>query len=159
MEIELLIIAGVGFFQGCIKGYNKLKYNTEKRKLKKKLKKSILQNDKKLIKKYIIKLKDFDKKYQKNKLEKVLEKIIRNNKNINEDNLFSLMDNFDFIETIFQDEILDNDENFNETVNDKLKFLEKKRKEILIRQNNMKQQIFLKNEKMKNKDKKRGKLG
>ena len=158
MDIELIVLGVSAFFYGVVKTNNKIKYLIQKKKLKKKLNKAILQNDKKLIKKYIIKLKDFDKKYQKNKLEKILEKIIRNNQNINEDNLFSLMNNFDFIDVIYNNEVLDNDENFNETIDEKLKFLEKKRKEILIRQNNMKQQIFLKNEKMKN-NKKRGKLG
>lgn len=161
MEIEFItIISTIGMFL-ISKSYKKIKYLKEKKKLKNKLIKAIQENNKKNIKKYIIKFKDFDKKYNKRKLLKCLEYCCRIINDLDEPNIFSLMNNFDLLNIIYKNEKEDDDINIHENLNQKLKILEKKRKEILIRSNHIQAHQIIKSNKInKNiKKKKGGKLG
>jgi hypothetical protein len=161
MEIEVITLVAGAVIIVVDKIIKKIRYNKEKRKLKKKLIKSIQENDKNKIKKYVIKLKDFDTRFNKKKLLKYLELSNRNINGLNQENIYSLLNDFSFLDMIYEseeDEInIDNSNNLNE----KLKELEKKRKEILIRNNQLQAKALFKNNKMlKNmgKKKKKGKL-
>ena len=160
LTIEAItLVAGAGIFVGE-KIYKKCKYIKKKRNLKNKLFKSVKENNKCDIKKYIIKLKDFDKKYQKNKLLKFLEYCCRTINGLNEDNVYSLVEDFYFINMIYENEKEELEIEITDNLDMKLKQLEKKRKEIVIRANRIKGQAVLKSNKMNRNKKKRqrGKL-
>jgi hypothetical protein len=140
------------------KSYKQIKYIKHKRILKKKLIKSINENNKTNIRKYIIEFKDFDKKYTKNKLLKTLEHCIRTIDDLNHENVYSLIEDFNFIDMIYNSEKEELEMEMSNNLDDKLKQLEKKRKEILIRANQIKSQHHLKNNKMSKNKKKKGKL-
>ena len=161
MEIEAITIlagAGIILFE---RTYKKIKYNIIKRNLKKKIIKSIRENDKNNIKKYVIKLKDFDKKYNKRKLLSCLEYCIKTINGLKEENVYSLISDFNFLDMIYENEDEELNINIHNNLNERLKELEKKRKEILLRNNQIQARNIFKNKKMdKNmKNKKKGKLG
>jgi hypothetical protein len=161
MEIEAItLIAGAGIVL-VDKIIKKLRFNKEKRKLKKKLIRSIQENDKNNIKKYVIKLKDFDKRYNKRKLLKYLEVCVRKINGLNEENIFSLINDFSFIDMIYKNEEEELNIDIHNNLNKKLRELEKKRKEILIRSNQLQAKSLYKSNKMEKnmKNKKKGKLG
>ncbi len=160
MEIEALIIvvgAGIVIIE---KTYKKIKYIKQKRKLKKKLIKSIQENDKNDIKKYVIKLKDFDKKYNKRKLLKYLDYSCRIINGLKEENVFSLLHDFNFLDMLYESEEEELNINIHYNLNEKLRELEKKRKEILIRNNQVQARVMFKSKKMEKnqKNKKKGKF-
>tara|TARA_R100000750_G_scaffold61467_1_gene52618 strand:- start:1652 stop:2143 length:492 start_codon:yes stop_codon:yes gene_type:complete len=156
LTIEAIaIISGFGIIL-IEKTYKKLKYIKKKRNLKNKLFKSIKENNKTNIKKYIIKSKDFDKKYNKNKLLKNLEFCCRKINGLNEDNIYALVEDFYFINMIYENEKEELELEITDNLDMKLKELEKKRKAIIIRANRIKGQSILKSNKMeKNKKQKR----
>lgn len=163
--MEILTIEAITIISGFSvilieKTYKKLKYIKKKRNLKKNLFKSIKENNKTNIKKYIIKSKDFDKKYQKNKLLKNLEHCCRTINGLNEDNIYSLVEDFYFINMIYENEKEELELEITDNLDMKLKQLEKKRKEIVIRANRIKGQAVVKSNKMNRnqRQKRRGKL-
>ncbi len=155
LSIEVITIISGVLIIGSEKSYKKLKYIKLKRKLKKKIFKSIKENNKCDIKKYIIKLKDFDKKYQKSKLLKNLEYCCRTINGLNEDNIYSLIEDFYFLNMIYENEKEELELEITDNLDMKLKQLEKKRKEILIRANRIKGQAVLKTQKMTKKQRMR----
>tara|TARA_Y100000034_G_C6767883_1_gene342411 strand:+ start:155 stop:646 length:492 start_codon:yes stop_codon:yes gene_type:complete len=160
LTIEAFILlsgAGIVLIEKTCK---KIFYLNEKRKLKKKIIKSIQENNKTNIKKYIIKLKDFDEKYKKKKLLKYLEYCCRNINDLNENNIYSLIEDFNFIDMIYNNEKDNLEEEIHDNLDEKLQELEKKRKMILSRSNQLQAKAMLKNHRMsKNVKKTRGKLG
>lgn len=161
MEIEAITILSGALIILFERTYKKIKYNIIKRNLKKKIIKSIRENDKNNIKKYVIKLKDFDKKYNKRKLLSCLEYCIKNINGLKEENVYSLISDFNFLDMIYENEDEELNINIHNNLNERLKELEKKRKEILLRNNQIQARNIFKNKKMdKNqKNKKKGKLG
>ena len=163
--MELLTIEAITIISGVSiilvnRTYKKLKYLKQKRKLKNNLIKSIKENNKTNIKKYIIKLKDFDSKYQTNKLLKYLEHCCRTIPELNEDNIYSLVNDFYFINMIYETEKEELEAEITDNLDEKLRQLERKKKEIMLRANRIKGQTHLKNSKMnKNLKKRRGRMG
>ena len=102
--------------------------------------------------------KDFDKKYNKQKLLKTLEYCCRVITGLEHDNIYSLVDDFNFINMLYTDEKEELEIEITDSLDIKLRQLEKKRKEILIRNNQIKAQHHLKNNKMSKQYKKKGKL-
>lgn len=155
----ITVVLGASIFVGE-KFYKKCKYIKKKRNLKKKLFKSIKENNKTNIKKYIIKLKDFDYFYQTNKLLKYLEFCCRTIPELIEDNIYSLITDFYFIDMIYDNERQELEVEITDNLDEKLKQLERKKKEILIRANRIKGQTHLKNSKMnKNLKRRKGRMG
>lgn len=160
LSIEVMTLISGIIIVGIEKSYKKIKYLKQKRKLKINLIKSIKENNKTNIKKYIIKLKDFDNKYQTNKLLKYLELCCRTIPELQPDNIYSLTNDFYFINMIYEKEKEELEAEITDNLDEKLKQLERKRKEILIRANKIKGQAVVKNNKMsRNQKRNKGRMG
>ena len=163
--MEFLSVEAITIVSGAVivlinKGYNKFKYLKLKINLKNKLFKSIKENNKTNIKKYIIKLKDFDSYYQTNKLFKYLEKCCRNIPELIEDNIYSLINDFYFIDMIYENEKQELEVEITDNLDEKLRQLEKKKKEIILRANRIKGQTHLKKNKInRNLKRRKGRMG
>ena len=151
--IEVIILFSGAVMLGFEKVRRAVSYKNEKLRLKRNLIKSFEENNKDNIKKYIEKLKDFDKRKQTNKLEKYLYKVIKKIPTLNEYNVISLIDNFVLINEIFTSETSMKNE-IDKKLEEKLKKIEKQKIEVKIRNDRLKHQLALKQEKIKKNEKK-----
>ncbi len=119
-----------------------------KKKLKKMIKMAFKEMDMDMIKLVIVKLLDFDTRFRTNKTQLYLTKEIIRNPQLNEKYVLSLITGFHHIAKLFDQEVEEEIED-EAVVDVKLKQIESKRKEILIRKNQLKQQILAKNKRMK----------
>lgn len=117
-------------------------------KLKKLLLKAFELMDLDMIKIAVRKFQDYDLHYQTNKLNISLQKIINGNPDLNERNVMRMLFDFHYLSKLF-DEEEEKEEEDESMIDNKLQELDKKRKEIKIRKNQLKQQIFAKQKRMK----------
>lgn len=125
----------------------KVYYKRKKKKLKKKLFKAFEINDKQQIKKYITKCQDFDKKYNTEKLKKYLIQIIKQYPTINEYNTLNLMKDFTSINELYTGETFVKSK-MDILLEEKLKKIEIKNKEVKIRNDKLTQKFAEKAKKM-----------
>jgi len=125
----------------------KIFYKKKKNKLKKKLKQAFENNDKQQIRKYITKIQDFDKKNNTQKLKKYLIKIIKDIPELNEYNTLNLMNDFSSINDLYTSE-LHIKSKIDILLEEKLKKIESKNKEVKIRSDKLTQKIAMKGKKM-----------
>lgn len=125
----------------------KVYYKRKKKKLKKKLFKAFEINDKQQIRKYITKCQDFDKKYNTEKLKKYLIQIIKQYPTINEYNTLNLMKDFTSINELYTGETFVKSK-MDILLEEKLKKIEIKNKEVKIRNDKLTQKFAEKAKKM-----------
>lgn len=148
-----LIVAGTTI-QATKAISKKVYYKRKKNKLKKKLFKAFEINDKQQIKKYVCKVQDFDKKYNTEKLKKYLTNIVKTYPAINEYNTMNLIKDFTTINELYTSE------NFVKSkmdllLEEKLKKIEAKNKEVKLRNDKLTQKFAEKAKKIeKNQPKK-----
>lgn len=118
----------------------KVYYKRKKKKLKKKLFKAFEINDKQQIRKYITKCQDFDKKYNTEKLKKYLIQIIKQYPTINEYNTLNLMKDFTSINELYTGETFVKSK-MDILLEEKLKKIEIKNKEVKIRNDKLTQKF------------------
>ena len=136
-----------------------VKYKKEKNKIKRNLIMAFNHKNKNNIKKYIGYIKDFDKKYQTEKAQKYLDKIIRHNRKLNEENVLSLLQDYTMIDNIYDTKIL-LEHMLDKRMDNKLDMMERMRKETILRQNQNKHRLAIKQQKMnKNKVNKKSAMG
>ena len=146
MEAAIVLVSGVVLIVGK-EILKVIKIKNEKKKIKNNLIKAFNDKNIRKIKKYILYIKDFDKKYQTKKEPKYLNKIVMNNPDLNEENVLSLLTDFSMIDALYEDKSLINHRLENK-LDIKLDLLERKRKETIIRQNQMNQVLAMKQRKM-----------
>ncbi len=146
MEAAIVLVSGVVLIVGK-EILKVIKIKNEKKKIKNNLIKAFNDKNIRKIKKYILYIKDFDKKYQTEKGPKYLNKIVMNNPDLNEENVLSLLTDFSMIDALYEDKSLINHRLENK-LDIKLDLLERKRKETIIRQNQMNQVLAMKQRKM-----------
>lgn len=127
---EVLLLSSVTIGITLYKTYKKIKYKNKKKKLKTRLKKSFEKRNKKDIIKNIESLKDFDSKKHTNKLEKYLYDLIDEIPFLNKDFVLSLINNFNEIDNIFNDENIEN--KINHVIENNNIILRKKEKDEII---------------------------
>lgn len=152
VEVSILVASVLGVI-GLKKLLSKVGVKISKRKLKKILFNGFSIIDIDMIKTAIVGLKDYDKKYNTEKLEKYIQEILKENKynketpDFNEENVKLSLNDFNMLENIF-DETEEEKKDIEDVVDVKLTEIEKRRKEIIIRKNEIKNQIQGKNRRM-----------
>jgi len=142
LEEVIAVVGGTLIVIGCAKISNKLGIKLNKRKLKKLLKLGFEKLDFDLIRKGIVGLTDYDSRNNSNKLGKYLNKIVKKNDTINESKLNEALTDLSKIESIFdEDEVIEEKEeeedidDREEIIDEKLNEIKRRRKEVLIRKN------------------------
>ena len=141
IEEVIAIVGGTLIVMGSRKVLIKLGVKMSKRKLKNLLIKGFEAVDFDMMKKAILSLQDFDEKHSTKKLDKYLGKIVKKNKTINQSKLKEAVNNLDKLETIFdEDEDEVKVEQMSNLLNERLDEVDKRRREVLIRKNEIRQQ-------------------
>ena len=162
-----IITGGVIIIFGILKGIKETGYKCSKRKLWKALHKGFIEVNGDIILETIDKLRDFDKKNKRNKLNKYINKILAENRkndlpNLNSKNVRGLSRNPELIHNIFdesEESILDEEDIIDkkiDVVNSTLTDIERKRKDIIIRKNEIRHNMINKNKKLRRNS---GKMG
>tara|TARA_R110002096_G_scaffold154522_5_gene318685 strand:- start:1280 stop:1771 length:492 start_codon:yes stop_codon:yes gene_type:complete len=157
IETAVAIVGGVVVLIGQEIGKT-MKYKREKNRIKKNLILAFTTKNKNKIKKYIGYIQDFDVKYNTNKAKKYLDKIVRNNKELNEENVLSLLEDYCMIDRLYDHVGVINNQIENR-INIKLAKVEKRHKEVILRNNMTAHKRAMKASKMKQNKGKKGKKG
>lgn len=149
--MDLLVLGGLlataTFINATKEISKKIYYKNKKNKLKKKLKQAFDNNDKQQIRKYITKIQDFDKKNSTEKLKKYLINIVKEIPGLNEYNTLQLLIDFTTINDLYTSE-LHIKSKMDLLLEEKLKKIEAKNKEVKIRNDKISQKMAMKGKKM-----------
>lgn len=149
-----VVTAGALIVLGSYKLFRRLRYLIRKKGLKKGLVKAFESIDSDTILRSLTHIEDFDKKHNSNKLPKYLLDIVNafdaddTKPTLNRNNTLGLMTDFSMIDTIF-DETEEEVKEATNILDEKLIEIEQKRREVILRKNEIRSAQILKNSKMR----------